>query len=142
MSSMNHEAAAVPAAGLAGESVTESAKVLKGDAIDRCIPSRQVSLEAILCTDELLRRPSRPPDYGKENRALVALSAAAAARLAISDPAATYSTATLRCYSGMSSAVTPISNPSPLRLKRLYWFLFTWQAKLSARSGLLPTMIA
>jgi len=31
------------------------------------------SLEAILCTEELQRRPSRPPDYEKENRALVAL---------------------------------------------------------------------
>jgi len=30
-------------------------------------------LEAILCTEELIRRPSRPPDYEKENRALVAL---------------------------------------------------------------------
>jgi hypothetical protein len=32
-----------------------------------------VSLESILCTDELNRRPSRPPDYEKENRALIAL---------------------------------------------------------------------
>src|SRR6187401_3218726 len=30
-------------------------------------------LESILCTEELQRRPSRPPDYEKENRALVAL---------------------------------------------------------------------
>ena len=32
------------------------------------------SLESILCTEELYRRPSRPPDYQKENRALVALA--------------------------------------------------------------------
>jgi PAS domain S-box-containing protein len=32
-----------------------------------------VALESILCTDELSRRPSRPPDYEKENRALTAL---------------------------------------------------------------------
>ena len=31
------------------------------------------SLESILCTEELRCRPSRPPDYEKENRALVAL---------------------------------------------------------------------
>lgn len=32
-----------------------------------------VPLEAILCTEELARRPSRPPDYETENRALAAL---------------------------------------------------------------------
>ena len=30
-------------------------------------------LESILCTEELHRRPSRPPDYEKENGALVKL---------------------------------------------------------------------
>ena len=34
------------------------------------------SLESILCTEELRRRPWRPPDYEKENRALVALAGA------------------------------------------------------------------
>ena len=38
----------------------------------------QASLESILCTEELQRRSSRPPDYEKENRALVALMAALA----------------------------------------------------------------
>lgn len=37
-----------------------------------------VSLEAILCTDELRRRPSRPADYETENRALVKLATALA----------------------------------------------------------------
>ncbi len=37
------------------------------------IPQPTASLEAILCTEELQRRPSRPPDYETENRALVAL---------------------------------------------------------------------
>src|SRR4030095_8131217 len=32
-----------------------------------------VPLESILCTGELDRRPSRPPDYESENRALAAL---------------------------------------------------------------------
>lgn len=36
------------------------------------------SLESILCTPELQRRPSRPPDYEKERRALVALMSALA----------------------------------------------------------------
>jgi PAS domain S-box-containing protein len=38
----------------------------------------QASLESILCTEELRKRPSRPPDYEKENRALVALVTALA----------------------------------------------------------------
>jgi PAS domain S-box-containing protein len=37
-----------------------------------------VSLESILCTDELDRRPFRAPDYETENRALVALAQALA----------------------------------------------------------------
>jgi PAS domain S-box-containing protein len=36
------------------------------------------SLESILCTEELQRRPSRPPDYENETRALVALMGALA----------------------------------------------------------------
>ncbi len=40
--------------------------------------SGAVPLEAILCTEELHRRPSRPPDYEKENRALVKLVSALA----------------------------------------------------------------
>ena len=42
------------------------------------VPNGEVSLESILCTEELHRRPSRPPNYQKENAALVALSAALA----------------------------------------------------------------
>jgi signal transduction histidine kinase len=38
----------------------------------------EVPLESILCTEELRRRPSRPPDYQKENGALLALSNALA----------------------------------------------------------------
>ena len=38
----------------------------------------RASLESILCTEELQRRSSRPPDYEKENRALVTLSSALA----------------------------------------------------------------
>ena len=42
------------------------------------IPEGGAPLESILCTEELLRRPSRPPDYEKENRALVRLVSALA----------------------------------------------------------------
>lgn len=46
--------------------------------INTPVPDSAVSLESILCTDELQRRPSRPPDYEQENRALVALAQALA----------------------------------------------------------------
>ena len=42
------------------------------------IPHGAASLESILCTEELRRRPSRPPNYEKENRALVTLRSALA----------------------------------------------------------------
>jgi PAS domain S-box-containing protein len=40
------------------------------------IPEGAASLESILCTEELQRRPSRPPDHAKENAALAALASA------------------------------------------------------------------
>src|SRR5437588_5926173 len=47
--------------------------------VEACIPTLGVPLaplSSILCTEELARRPSRPPDYEKENRALAALASA------------------------------------------------------------------
>ena len=50
---------------------------LKSDIVlETSIPQAGASLDSILCTEELLRRQSRPPDYEKENRALVALMSA------------------------------------------------------------------
>lgn len=40
------------------------------------IPADVAPVESVLCTQELRHRPSRPPDYKKENRALVALAQA------------------------------------------------------------------
>ena len=42
--------------------------------LEASIPEGAVSVESILCTEELSRRPSRPPDYKQENRALQALA--------------------------------------------------------------------
>ena len=42
------------------------------------IPEAAAPLESILCTEELQRRPWRPPDYENETRALVALMGALA----------------------------------------------------------------
>jgi signal transduction histidine kinase len=46
--------------------------------LDSFTSAAEASLESVLCTEELSRRPSRPPDYQKENAALVALSNALA----------------------------------------------------------------
>src|SRR5262245_57960995 len=46
--------------------------------IETSLRPRGASLGSILCTDELRCRPSRPPDYKKENSALVALVSALA----------------------------------------------------------------
>ena len=56
-----------------GETVTDTTNDFT---FEVSIPT--ASLESILCTEELGRRPSRPPDYEKENRALVALVSALA----------------------------------------------------------------
>jgi len=46
--------------------------------LEGSIPTGTAPLESILRTEELQRRPSRPPDYEKENRALVKLVSALA----------------------------------------------------------------
>ena len=46
--------------------------------LEASIPAATAPLESILCTEELQHRPSRPPDYEKENRALVKLVSALA----------------------------------------------------------------
>jgi GAF domain-containing protein len=46
--------------------------------VEISIPEAGASLESILCTGELQHRPSRPPDYESENRALVVLASALA----------------------------------------------------------------
>jgi PAS domain S-box-containing protein len=58
--------------------VIESAKAKSDVPLEASILDGAVPLESILRTEELYRRPWRPPDYGKENRALVALSSALA----------------------------------------------------------------
>jgi|SRR5450432_85849 len=54
----------------------EPAGFYLGNDSNDLIPHGGVSLDSIICTEELRRRPSRAPDYQNENRALVALSRA------------------------------------------------------------------
>src|SRR5271154_138854 len=56
--------------------MTESAYLQNDVPLETSIPTAEASLESILCTEELNHRPSRPPDYEKENRALVTLMSA------------------------------------------------------------------
>ena len=56
--------------------MTEPTNLQNDAGLEVTVPA--ASLELILCTEELLRRPSRRPDYDRENSALVALVAALA----------------------------------------------------------------
>jgi hypothetical protein len=58
--------------------VAESDKSRNDLPFEAQTPADAASLESILCTEELHRRPLRPPDYAKENAALVALVGALA----------------------------------------------------------------
>jgi len=58
--------------------VTDAVSMDTDARLETAIPNGAASLESILRTDELLDRPSRPPDYAKENSALVALVGALA----------------------------------------------------------------
>jgi hypothetical protein len=51
--------------------VTDLAEATSDPSLQSSIPA--VPLESILCTEELQNRPSRPPDYERENSALVKL---------------------------------------------------------------------
>jgi signal transduction histidine kinase/DNA-binding transcriptional MerR regulator len=56
--------------------VSKSADLQSDIPLGTCISNGAASLESILRTDELLSRPSRPPDRTKENSALAALLSA------------------------------------------------------------------
>jgi len=78
-------------------------------------PRGDVPLEAIVRTDELSRRPSRPPDYASENNALVALSAALA-----DSPATILQTLADRVLEGLQADSAGLSLLTKDG-KRFYW---------------------
>jgi PAS domain S-box-containing protein len=90
--------------------------------LEDSIPEAGSSLESILCTEELQRRPSRPPDYEKENRALVALVSALA-----DSPSTIFQTLaeTIRditeCDSAGLSLLTKDGKTPDVRGQRFYW---------------------
>jgi PAS domain S-box-containing protein len=63
---------------LGGENMRGPAKPKTDVPLETSIPYSEVPLESILCTEELHHRHSRPPDYEKQNRALVKLVSALA----------------------------------------------------------------
>ena len=85
-------------------------------------PVDAVPLESILCTEELQRRPSRPPDYQKENCALVALVRALA-----DSPSTILETLTktiqdiTQCDSAGLSLLTRDGKTPDVQGERFYW---------------------
>ena len=94
----------------------ESTEPQNDFSLDASMPEGAAPLESIVCTEELHRRPSRPPDFERENRALVALVTA------LSDSASTiFQTLAetildvTQCDSSGLSLLTPDGG------KRFYW---------------------
>jgi len=80
------------------------------------------SLESILCTEELQRRPSRPPDYEKENRALVKLcNALADSPSTILQTLADTILNITECDSAGLSLLTVDGKKPDARGERFYW---------------------
>ena len=90
--------------------------------LEDSIPEAGASLESILCTEELQRRPSRLNDYEKENRALVTLVSALA-----DSPSTIFHTLaeTIRditeCDSAGLSLLTKDGKTPDVRGQRFYW---------------------
>src|SRR5258708_26146846 len=100
----------------------ESSKSKSDIPLEDSIPEAGASLESILRTEELRGRPSRPPDYEKENLALVALMNALA-----DSPSTLFQTLsqtlldiTRRDSPGLSLLTRDGKCPD-VRLQRFYW---------------------
>ena len=90
--------------------------------LEASIPDGAVSLESILCTEELRRRPSRLPDYEKENRALVKLvSALAESPSTILQTLAETILDITQCDSAGLSLLTRDGKTPDVCGKRFYW---------------------
>lgn len=82
----------------------------------------QASLKSILCTEELRVRPSRPPNYENENRALMMLgSAPVDSPTTILETLAETILDITRCDSAGLSLLTSDSKTPDVDGKRFYW---------------------
>ena len=88
--------------------------------LDSSVPT--ASLESILCTEELQRRPSRPPNYERENHALVKLvSALADSPTTIFQTLAGMIQDITQCDSAGLSLLTRDGKTPHVDGKRFYW---------------------
>src|SRR5262245_24642320 len=102
--------------------MSESGQAKSAMPFEDSIPEPGTSLESILCTEELRRRPSRPPDYERENRALVALvSALADSPSTIFETLAETILDITRCDSAGLSLLTRDGKRPAADGKRFYW---------------------
>jgi PAS domain S-box-containing protein len=102
--------------------MSESCKATSDIPFEDSIPEAGASLESILCTEELQRRPSRPPDYEKENCALVALvSALADSPSSILQTLAETILDITQCESAGLSLLTRDGERPDASGKRFYW---------------------
>ncbi len=112
--------------------MTNSAKSANDISLETSIPNGGASLESVLCTEELQRRPCRKPDRGKENRALVALASALAAdstHAILQTLAETILQVTESDSSGISLLTTDDGG------KRFYWPAIAGEWKPHIRGG-------
>jgi PAS domain S-box-containing protein len=102
--------------------MTESFKSTRTTPFENSVPEAAASLESILCTEELERRPSRLPNYEKENRALVALvSALADSPTTIFQALAETILDITQCDSAGLSLLTSDGKRPDAYGKRFYW---------------------
>ncbi|HEU4498351.1 MAG TPA: ATP-binding protein [Sphingomicrobium sp.] len=105
-----------------GDNMTESVASNNDVSLETSIPDGAVSLESILCTEDLRRRPSRLPDYEKENRALVKLvSALAESPSTILQTLAETILDITQCDSAGLSLLTRDGKTPDVCGKRFYW---------------------
>ncbi len=104
------------------ENMSETAQSKSDVQLETSIPPGGASLESILCTEELQRRRSRPPDYEKENRALVKLvSALADSPSTIIQTLAETILDITQCDSAGLSLLTSDGKTPDVCGKRFYW---------------------
>jgi PAS domain S-box-containing protein len=102
--------------------VAESAEARSDVPLGTSIPAGAVPLESLLCTEDLHRRPSRPPDYEKENCALVKLmSALADSPSSVLQTLAETILVITQCDSAGLSLLTRDGKTPDVCGKRFYW---------------------
>ena len=102
--------------------MSESAASPSKDPLASSIPDGTAPLESILCTEELQSRPSRPPNYEKENQALrVLVSALADSPSTIFQTLAETLQNITQCDSAGLSLLTRDGKTPDVGGQRFYW---------------------